>query len=300
MATITVREATSRDDAAAGELARERYDTLGVSHDRDQRDSLGTIRWKPQDRRLVAVADGEVIGYAWLRDWVELAYLEAWVAEGRRGGGAGTLLFGRILEEAARLGRGVVRLVTTEGDERVATFLRRFGFEPAGGGIRMDLRSERPVDPDWPEGFVVRQEAEKSDAFLDLVWRTDQAGFADNPTFVPASRESFAPVVGRDDFELDLAWFAYTADGEDAGFCIASDVRAQSIGVIEDIAVLPAHRRRGLARALLRQAVLALRERGVADIVLETNDHNERAQNLYRSEGFETTYCYRSWKRALP
>jgi ribosomal protein S18 acetylase RimI-like enzyme len=51
--------------------------------------------------------------------------------------------------------------------------------------------------------------------------------------------------------------------------------------------VRPAWRRRGLARALLSRALLALRERGIDVIRLRTvSEFRTRASDLYRSTGF--------------
>lgn len=52
------------------------------------------------------------------------------------------------------------------------------------------------------------------------------------------------------------------------------------------IAVDPAHRREGLGRALLRTAVDAARERGLAVMTLHVSTANEAAVALYESEGF--------------
>ena len=55
--------------------------------------------------------------------------------------------------------------------------------------------------------------------------------------------------------------------------------------LIEDLFVLPADRGRAVGRLLLRHALRRARERGATQLSLTTNERNEPAQALYRSEG---------------
>lgn len=55
--------------------------------------------------------------------------------------------------------------------------------------------------------------------------------------------------------------------------------------LLEDLFVLPAARGRDVGRSLLRHALARARARGVRLLGLTTNERNEVAQALYRSEG---------------
>ncbi len=65
------------------------------------------------------------------------------------------------------------------------------------------------------------------------------------------------------------------------GLHIASDE-----GMIADLAVSSAHRRRGVGSALLDRAKGIAAERGLARLTLEVRPSNEAAVALYRREGF--------------
>lgn len=56
---------------------------------------------------------------------------------------------------------------------------------------------------------------------------------------------------------------------------------------IDDLAVLPDFRGRGIGKALLSEVEARARSRGCCKIALEVNDSNEGAKRLYRSFGFE-------------
>ena len=73
-------------------------------------------------------------------------------------------------------------------------------------------------------------------------------------------------------------------NGEEiAGFCdmhiVADDAH------INELAVLPAHRRMGFARALLDEALALCRAAGCAQLTLEVRAHNEPAIALYKTCG---------------
>lgn len=60
-------------------------------------------------------------------------------------------------------------------------------------------------------------------------------------------------------------------------------------GVIHDLVVEPARRRRGVGRLLLASMLTALSERGAPQVVLSTAARNEAAQTLFASAGFRAT-----------
>src|SRR3954466_3606916 len=60
-------------------------------------------------------------------------------------------------------------------------------------------------------------------------------------------------------------------------------------GVLYDLVVDPARRRRGIGRLLLDASLAALAARGATQIVLSTAERNQPAQRLFASAGFRPT-----------
>jgi len=58
-------------------------------------------------------------------------------------------------------------------------------------------------------------------------------------------------------------------------------------GEILNLGVAPAHRRRGLARALVEHIMTALSGRGVRSVYLEVRESNVGARQLYERLGFQ-------------
>lgn len=89
-------------------------------------------------------------------------------------------------------------------------------------------------------------------------------------------------------------------EGQTAGLCfgkaetIAENafLRPARTAMINDLAVFPAFRRRGAARALLEQAKRQARALGAAALTLRVWQFNEGAAALYRSLGFEVQWSH--------
>ena len=65
-----------------------------------------------------------------------------------------------------------------------------------------------------------------------------------------------------------------------------STAEGGTAALFEDLIVLPSHRGRGIATALVRFIIAEARRRGVLRLTLLTDMQNERAQALYRKLGF--------------
>ena len=60
-------------------------------------------------------------------------------------------------------------------------------------------------------------------------------------------------------------------------------------GAIYDLVVDPAHRRQGIGKLLMDEALAELARRGAARAILSTADKNHGAHRLFESEGFRRT-----------
>jgi ribosomal-protein-alanine N-acetyltransferase len=83
------------------------------------------------------------------------------------------------------------------------------------------------------------------------------------------------------------AWTATAEDGAPAGF-VLSRLAADEVEIIT-IGVVPAARRRGIARDLLARALAKAADEGAATAHLEVADDNTSARRFYRALGFAET-----------
>ena len=89
------------------------------------------------------------------------------------------------------------------------------------------------------------------------------------------------------------AAFVAEADGKSAG-CVALTVQvAERAGVVKKMYVVPAYRKRGIARALLGALIAYARERGLDRLVLDTaRERMQAAYALYLALGFRECEPY--------
>jgi len=78
-------------------------------------------------------------------------------------------------------------------------------------------------------------------------------------------------------------------DGEAVGYISCRPDRESGIGWIANFAVLPAHQKRGLGRALMDAALDYLRQQGMEYVKIEALEQNEIAPRFYSKLGFQET-----------
>ncbi|MGM9613983.1 MAG: ribosomal protein S18-alanine N-acetyltransferase [Oscillospiraceae bacterium] len=113
-----------------------------------------------------------------------------------------------------------------------------------------------------------------------------KAGPEDVPVIAALEEECFSEpwpeaMIGRLRERFTVALEEETV----AGYLVLSTVLDE--GNIDNVAVSPAYRRRGIADALVENAVTCGRESGLAALMLEVRASNIPAIRLYEKHGFE-------------
>ena len=203
----------------------------------------------------------------------------------------------RVIPRAPRDARIALVAGASEQATTAQVELERHGFEHSRTFHRMQIEFDASMrSARWP---------------ADVSVRTIELG-ADDEALVAAHREAFAGHYGHleqpfdvdladwrrwmaeDDFDPSLWFLAHAvaddavADGTIVGFCTcyAEAPGAPSFGLIDELGVRPAWRRRGIARGLLLHALETLRRRGISGAVLTVDTENRSgAPTLYEQVG---------------
>ena len=217
---------------------------------------------------------------------------------------------GRGIEErlTAHAVRRAAELVRARGAERTS-FLRmwldagataeRRAVEAAGlRQVRAGAQMIRPTlddipDVPLPEGYEIRPIAADDEAMHRRVWEADGRAFADSWGHETPTERAYQRWRTGASFDPPLWRVAFHGDeiaGQILNYLGEPGPDGQRIGVTEPISVLPEHRRRGLARALLAASLRAVRDAGAARASLGVDSQNpNQAQTLYSSMGYEVT-----------
>jgi mycothiol synthase len=88
-------------------------------------------------------------------------------------------------------------------------------------------------------------------------------------------------------------------DATFAAFCILWYDDVNRAGLFEPVGCHPAHQRKGLATALMREGLRRLQQRGATHALVATSRRNQAANALYESLGFRATAQKWYWQKTL-
>jgi predicted N-acetyltransferase YhbS len=145
--------------------------------------------------------------------------------------------------------------------------------------------------PDYalPEGYRLQSMADEND--LDRRRKAFGLGFnhldpRDWPSLLAYQGLQEAP-----DYRPELDLYVVAPDGEFASFCIAWWDARNHIASLEPVGTVPEHRRQGLARAVVLEAIRRVAALGVEEVFVGSD------QAFYLSLGFELKYASHHWEK---
>ena len=250
--------------------------------------------------------DGDPVGYAMLQPRTggrmrgHLA-----VHPVRRGAGIGTALAG-LLEGRARERIGEVEdgdsAVTLEGwinaaSPADAAWARSLGYEWTRRFLRMRIdMTQPPPAPEWPDGITVRTFRPGEDD--RAMFEAQSQAFADHWGHVALPFEQWMTRTQRHDFDPQLWLMAF--EGDRVVATSTNSVIPENLGWISGLGVVPSHRRRGIARAILLQAFNDFWRRGQRSVALGVDaDSLTGATRLYESAGMRVVESHDQVRKEL-
>lgn len=181
-----------------------------------------------------------------------------------------------------------LRVYTDPTDAALTSVLAARGYAPVAGpgeaetAHRGDLTRPLPDVPVVP-GYVVRPLHDG----LEILERCYASGLAfhdDDIAVARANRDDptwYRHIQSAPLYRRDLDIVAVAADGSVAAFCTAWFDDVTRTACLEPVATVPAHRRRGLASAVILEALHRLRAMGCR--VVFVGGYTEAANALYAS-----------------
>jgi ribosomal protein S18 acetylase RimI-like enzyme len=197
-----------------------------------------------------------------------------------RGCGVGGRLLDHALAVADSLSRGAITVETESLTSGAAALFGSRGLRPAFAEdvLWIDLGWFDAAPPRWPPGTAVTTwSGDLAERFFAVYTNS----FRSRPGFpAPTASEWIAENEADDDFRPDWSLLAFVPGVGDAAFVTAA------VGWIEQVGVVPAARRRGLARALVTEALRRMAAAGEPEAWLTVNVNNPTAAHLYHDLGF--------------
>ena len=223
----------------------------------------------------------------------------------RRRAGLGAALAG-LLEWRAR--ERIVEVeqpdvpVTLEGwingaSEADAAWAKGLGYDWERRFLRMRIdMTEPPPAPEWPAGVSVRTFRLGEDD--RAMFEAQEEAFSDHWGHVTASFDDWMRRTTRHDFDAGLWLLAL--DGDRVVATSTNSVIPENLGWISGLGVVPSHRRRGIARAILLEAFKDFWRRGQRSVALGVDaDSLTGATRLYESVGMRVVETHDQVRKQL-
>jgi ribosomal protein S18 acetylase RimI-like enzyme len=177
-------------------------------------------------------------------------------------------------------------------------FLAQHGFRYSGefAEVNMLRTLGNPIpEPVPPTGYRIHSIAGTNDA--------PKRAVAHREVWQPwtdgnISDEAYVSFMQLPAYQRDLDVIASAADGGVAAFVNGWIDPLNRIGELGSVGVVPAHRRRGLMRAVLTEVLRRMRARGMDRACVSTGAANIPAIRLYTSVGFEIVNQYLDYSKA--
>ncbi len=150
-----------------------------------------------------------------------------------------------------------------------------------------------PPEPRLPPGYTLRHVRGEEDIERRVAVHRD--AFA--PSRMTAAKHR--AVLRAPTYRPDLDLVAVAPDRTFAAFCIVWFDEANRIGVFEPVGCHSAHRRRGLARALLDEGLRRLQRLGARAAYVNSHGAEAAANALYESAGFRLVARNCAWRKTL-
>jgi ribosomal protein S18 acetylase RimI-like enzyme len=272
---------------------------------------LTLLKVEPEKNYFLVIEDGEPVGYARIwrnrdgtinRHHLRIALPPHLQESDDLFDRLITQLESRIAEIAGEYSDPLqIRASCYQEQKNHAKAFERHGYKLNRYFARMDLNDLSVLKPpETPAGVILRTlDVEKESAKpVDCLNR----GFAGHFEFVPLTVEEYEEYMDTPQLQPQLMFVA-ESNGEFIGICLnkispVPEADGFIWGVVDDLAVVPGWRGKGLGRALIRHSMLALREGGAQKICLWVDyDNPFGAKKLYYSEGFVDRYITVSYAK---
>lgn len=179
-----------------------------------------------------------------------------------------------------------------EHDGRLQTLAQERGYELnreyQGHDSVFTVEGELP-EPGLPEGYVVQSMADHND--LDRRRRAFGLGFNHTDPREWPSLLSYQELQQAPDYRKDMDLYVVAPDGEHAAFCIVWWDEGNCIANLEPVGTVPAYRRKGLARAVVLEAIRRVADLGAERVFVGSG------QEFYTAIGFKPEYLSHRWEK---
>lgn len=258
-------------------------------------------RWENfelETNTLTAYAEGELAGYAELRDGDSpFIYLAT-----RNNIDLGFQLLKYLEQKAAVKAGGRIQLVTqiSEKNQPLLQLFASNGYSSNLSFLIMELNlTEPPAEPQWTDGIRVRAFYRGFDE--QVTYQTDEEASKDKGYHSPLKYEDWVKRMGmdRDTFDAGI-WFLACTGGDVVGVALNAHGTEPGTVWVDHLSVRREWRKKGIGKALLLHSFGEFYRRGLKTVKLSVDSKSlTNAPHLYESVGMKIVQQYHIYKKDL-
>jgi mycothiol synthase len=200
-----------------------------------------------------------------------------------------------ILRDAIAVTDSPMHAWAPEDDPATLGALARLGFGPDAGRLsqfQCRVDDDAPIGDDGPpDGYRIRHVAGPA----EIPARADLHRAA--IPYATLTIEQYARLTTLPHYRFEDDLVVEAADGSLAAFAMAWWDPVARVGEFEPVGTHPAHRRRGLGRALLRHGLRRFHELGAVCVQVCSHAEEAASEGLYQAVGFERRRYRRRFER---
>lgn len=152
--------------------------------------------------------------------------------------------------------------------------------------------SKITVHSPLPEGFTIRLTQKK-----DVARRVELFDLATGG--IGTTIERYERMMNSPSYSDAMDLVVQTLNGEIIAYCTLWDDPISKIGILEPVACVKEHRRKGITKSVLLYGMNQLKDRGTNYIYVSTGGKNIASQALYKSVGFVEYGINCEWQKTL-
>lgn len=277
------------------------------------RDYALLVNCNPAHDVLLAEVDGQVVGYCrvWWWDVVEgdrTYHSEGYLLPEWRHRGIGRAMLGwcekrqrQIAAEHPQAQPRLFEVYVFDSQRGLIDLLESEGYRP----VAHDAMMVRPTmdnipDVSMPDGLEVRPVVPEH---YRQIWEASHDAFGDHWSYARAEW----PIELFLEYAKNASLWRIAWDGDQVAGMVLSFIDedenakfSRRRGYTENVAVRRAWRRRGLAKSLLSQSLLGLKERGMSEAALGTHVENPHGTfEFYKSMGYQVVQTCTFYRKAM-
>jgi ribosomal protein S18 acetylase RimI-like enzyme len=178
-----------------------------------------------------------------------------------------------------------------DGDPRRLTLLEARGYvRQAHGHAHLRRSLDGPTeDPILPSRFITWSMAE--DVSVEQRVEAHRAIWPGSDM----TNACYGRMMRCGGYDPQLDVLALAPDSAIAAFCLAWRDASNQVGLLEPVGCCPAHRRKGLARAVVLEGLRRLQAQGSTAAIVTASTRNPAALALYESCGFQQAFVDEDW-----